>query len=164
MYFDAIRMPSDLQRVEIFGEDRSDCSALFHCSTYDSDNDFARFGFVCSMLEMIPLIGQAVFPLTNACAAGLFACDIEAMGGPVSMRPPDAELPPKPEDTTMVGKVKATINANSGNIASSMDTAKKLYNVSKAKGKTGKIKALCEVSKTTNMGSNDGADYHRHES
>lgn len=79
-YFDAIKMPSKMQRIEVFGEDRSDCRSLFSCSTYDSNNDYARFGFVVSMLEMIPLVGPVFFPLTNACAAALFACDIEAAG------------------------------------------------------------------------------------
>ena len=85
-YFDAIHMDDRSQRTEVFGEDRSDCSSVFHQSTYNSDNDFARFGFVCSLLESVPVAGSALFPLTNACAAALFACDIEAKGGPISMR------------------------------------------------------------------------------
>lgn len=85
-YFDAIKLPSSLQRVEVFGEDKSDCSALFHSSTYDADNDFARFGFMCSLLESLPIVGWVVFPLTNAIAAALFACDIEKGGGPICLR------------------------------------------------------------------------------
>ena len=85
-YFDAIGLSSDLQRVEVFGKERSDLSALCHPSTYDADNDYARFGFMCGFLESVPLVGWVVFPLTNAVAAALFACDIERGGGPVCLR------------------------------------------------------------------------------
>lgn len=168
MYFDAIKMPSNLQRVEIFGENRSDCASLFHCSTYDSDNDFARFGFMCSMLEMVPIVGTALFPLTNACAAALFACDIEEAGGPVAMRPPDWE-PPVPVDedqgASKLNKVKKVA-------ASNADTAKKLYEISQAKGKTGKLKAIIAASTTSASTSGGGSntdyssnsDYVRHDS
>lgn len=85
-YFDAIKLPSKLQREEVFGKDRSDCSALLHRSTYDPDNEFARFGFMVGFLESIPVVGWVLFPLTNAVAAALFACDIEKSGGPVCLR------------------------------------------------------------------------------
>ena len=85
-YFDAIRLPSKLQRMEVFGEDKSDCSALCYSSTYDLNNDFARFGFMVGFLESIPVVGWVMFPLTNAIAAALFACDIEKGGGPVCLR------------------------------------------------------------------------------
>ena len=111
LYFDAINMPTREQRIEVFGEDRSDCRSLFSCSTYDSDNQYARFGFMCTMLEMVPLIGTAFFPLTNACAAALFACDIEAAGGPISMRPPEQQVPPE-EQSGMMGKVKKLCNSS----------------------------------------------------
>lgn len=164
MYFDAIRMPTDMQRIEIFGAEKSDCRALFSLSTYDSDNDFARFGFMCSMLEMIPFVGSAIFPLTNACAAALFASDIEAAGGPVCLRPPEEEEMPPVEDTTMMGKVKKAYNSQTvQSAANNMVTAKKLYNASKAKGKMGKAKALYEASKTSSTGSS-GTDYVRHQS
>ena len=65
-YFDAIRLPSKLQREEVFGADKSDCSALCSSSTYDSNNDYARFGFMCSFFESTPVVGWAVCPLTNA--------------------------------------------------------------------------------------------------
>lgn len=81
-YFDAIKLPSKLQRIEVLGEDKSDCMALFSRSTYDDDNEFARFGFIVAFLEATPIIGSVFFPLTNACAAALFACDIEKAGGP----------------------------------------------------------------------------------
>lgn len=84
-YFDAIQLPSKLQRVEVLGEERSDCSALFSGSTYDEDNDYARFGFTVAFLEATPVIGSVFFPLTNAVAAALFACDIEAAGGPMCL-------------------------------------------------------------------------------
>mmetsp|Transcript_19840 Transcript_19840/g.30075 ORF Transcript_19840/g.30075 Transcript_19840/m.30075 type:complete len:280 (-) Transcript_19840:398-1237(-) len=80
-YFDAIKLPSRLQRVEVFGADKSDCSALFHSSTYDVDNEYARFGFMVGFFESLPIVGSVVFPLTNAVAAALFASDIERAGG-----------------------------------------------------------------------------------
>jgi len=170
-YFDAINMPTHMQRIEIFGEDRSDCRSLFSLSTYDSDNDYARFGFMCSMLEMIPIVGSAVFPLTNACAAGLFASDIETAGGVICMRPPDQEELPPVEDTTMLGKVKKVYNSSAtssaaskmGSAVSSAATAKKFYDASKAKGKMGKAKAFYEASKTSSTGAS-ATDYTRHES
>lgn len=100
-YFDAIQLSSRKQRIEVFDLDISDrlademlcgqdCSAdwLALCSpkTYDSNNDYARFGFICSYLESIPIVGWTVFPLTNAVAAALFACDIEKSGGLVCLR------------------------------------------------------------------------------
>ena len=85
-YFDAVHLSGMLQRKEVLGEDRSDCSALFHRSTYNEDNEYARFGFVVAFLEAIPVVGSVLFPLTNACAAALFACDIEEAGG-VSVLP-----------------------------------------------------------------------------
>lgn len=81
-YFDAIKLKGRLQRIEVLGEERSDCAALFHRSTYDDDNLYARFGFIVAFLEATPIIGSVFFPLTNACAAALFACDIEKAGGP----------------------------------------------------------------------------------
>lgn len=85
-YFDAIKLPSRLQRMEVFGADKSDCSALCYSSTYDADNEYARFGFMCGFLESLPIVGFVVFPLTNAVAAALFACDIEKGGGLVCLR------------------------------------------------------------------------------
>lgn len=85
-YFDAIQLPVHHQRNEIFGQNCSDCMALFSPSTYDIDNDYARFGFICSYLEGVPLVGWTVFPLTNAVGSALFACDIERSGGPVCLR------------------------------------------------------------------------------
>lgn len=85
-YFDATKVPATLQRMEVFGEDISDCSALFHRSTYSTNNEYARFGFMVGFLETIPIVGFAVFPPTNAVAAALFASDIEKSGGPVCSR------------------------------------------------------------------------------
>jgi hypothetical protein len=84
-YFEAIQLDGRLQRVEVLGEDKSDCSALFSRSTYDDSNAYARFGFMCAFLEAVPIVGTSVFPLTNAVAAALFACDIESCGGPSSL-------------------------------------------------------------------------------
>ena len=85
-YFDAIKLPVKQQRIEVFGADKSDCSALFYSSTYDINNDYARFGFSCSFLESVPIVGWVIFPLTNAIAAALWACDIEKSGGLICLR------------------------------------------------------------------------------
>lgn len=85
-YFDAIQLPSNLQRVEIFGQELSDCRALCYPSTYDLDNDIARFGFFCGIIESTPIIGWVIGPITNAIAAALFACDIEKSGGLLCLR------------------------------------------------------------------------------
>jgi len=85
-YFDAIELPTRLQRMEVFGEDNTDCSALFRSSTYNPYNQYARFGFMVGFLEAIPVVGSVVFPLTNAVAAALFASDIEKAGGPACLR------------------------------------------------------------------------------
>ena len=85
-YFDAIKLPVAKQREEVFGSEESDCSALFHSSTYDADNDYARFGFMVGFFESVPIFGWVVAPLTNAVAAALFACDVEKGGGPVCLR------------------------------------------------------------------------------
>ena len=84
-YFDCLRMTSRQQRVEIFGEERSDCAALFRSSTYSRENEYFRFGFACSLLETLPVVGLAVFPLTNAVASALWASDIEKRGGLASL-------------------------------------------------------------------------------
>lgn len=60
--------------------------ALFRPSTYDVNNDYARFGFICSYLESVPILGWTIFPLTNAVGSALFACDIERCGGPISIK------------------------------------------------------------------------------
>lgn len=86
MYFDVIRMDMKTQRVEVLGEDKSDFKALLSPWTYDDDNQYARFGFMCAMIETVPIVGPVIFPLFNSCAAALFACDIENKGGPMSMR------------------------------------------------------------------------------
>eukprot|EP00984_Skeletonema_dohrnii_P038224 scaffold41205_cov216-Skeletonema_dohrnii-CCMP3373.AAC.5 len=85
-YFDAIQLSPKLQRVEIFGHELSDCRALCNPATYDLDNDIARFGFFCGIVESAPIIGFVLGPVTNAIAAALFACDIEHSGGLLCLR------------------------------------------------------------------------------
>jgi hypothetical protein len=80
-YFDAIQLSSKLQRVEIFGAELSDCHALCFPSTYDINNEYARFGFFCGLMESTPIIGWVLLPVTNAVAAALWAKDIEVSGG-----------------------------------------------------------------------------------
>ena len=85
-YFDAIQLSSKLQRVEIFGKELSDCRALCSPSTYDVDNEYARFGFFCGLVESTPVLGWVLLPVTNAIAAALWACDIEKSGGLLCLR------------------------------------------------------------------------------
>lgn len=117
-YFDAIKLPSKLQRIEVLGEDKSDCMALFSRSTYDDDNEYARFGFLVAFLEATPIIGSVFFPLTNACAAALFACDIERAGGPSIL-----VIPPAGEDAAAVADAEATVPATTGTESSSLPYA-----------------------------------------
>lgn len=81
MYFGAINMEGKEQRVDMMGENNPICAT----STYTSENAYMKFGFIAIILESIPIAGPAVFSLTNACAAGLWACDIESIGGPPSL-------------------------------------------------------------------------------
>jgi len=90
-YFDAIQLSPKLQRVEIFGHELSDCRALCNPATYDLDNDIARFGFFCGIVESAPIIGFVLGPVTNAIAAALFACDIEHSGGLMCLREEEAQ-------------------------------------------------------------------------
>jgi len=90
-YFDAIQLSPKLQRVEIFGHELSDCRALCNPATYDLDNDIARFGFFCGIVESAPIIGFVLGPVTNAIAAALFACDIEHSGGLLCLREEEAQ-------------------------------------------------------------------------
>ena len=106
-YFDAIKLPSRSQRIEVLGEDKSDCMALFSRSTYDDDNEYARFGFIVAFLEATPIIGSVIFPLTNACAAALFACDIEKAGGPSVLM-----IPASGEDAAIDAAAAADADAN----------------------------------------------------
>jgi len=47
MYFDAIDLPRYMQLKEVFGDEVSSAySALCKRSTYDDDNEYARFGFI----------------------------------------------------------------------------------------------------------------------
>jgi hypothetical protein len=85
LYFEAIQLPDSLQRLEIFG-DKSYCStfcvSLSQFQNTVRQNEYVEYGFLCAFLECIPLVGPAVFPLTNSIGAALFACDIERYGGP----------------------------------------------------------------------------------
>lgn len=93
-YFDAIQLSPKLQRIEIFGDELSDCRALCNPATYDIDNDIARFGFFCGIIESAPVIGWVLGPITNAIAAALYAVDIERSGGLMCLReePKDEEI------------------------------------------------------------------------
>ena len=85
-YFEAIQLSPKLQRVEIFGKDSSDCRALCNLYTYDIDNDVARFGFFCGIVESAPVFGWILGPITNSIATALYACDIENSGGLLCLR------------------------------------------------------------------------------
>jgi hypothetical protein len=85
-YFKEIKLSSKLEQVEVFSEENSGKFALFHSSTYDINNDYARFEFMCGLLELISIVRSVGFPLTYAIAAALFACNIERVGGPLCLR------------------------------------------------------------------------------
>ena len=105
-YFDAIQLSPKLQRVEIFGDELSDCRALCNPATYDIDNDIARFGFFCGIIESAPVVGWALGPITNAIAAALYAVDIESSGGLMCLREE-----PKDEETNCNQESRGPLDA-----------------------------------------------------
>jgi len=81
MYFDAIQMDDRAQKLEVSGGNLET-----HCCGMYASSEYVRFGFVSVLLETIPILGPAVFSLSNACGAALWACDMEANGGPPTTR------------------------------------------------------------------------------
>jgi len=73
MYFDTIQMDIKAQKIEVLGN-----NSMLSPKVYGSK--YVRFGFTCTLLEMIPILGPAVFALTNACGAALWACNMEKHG------------------------------------------------------------------------------------
>mmetsp|Transcript_6228 Transcript_6228/g.9021 ORF Transcript_6228/g.9021 Transcript_6228/m.9021 type:complete len:241 (+) Transcript_6228:165-887(+) len=78
MYMDALQMDEKSQKEEIFG--KSFCI-----------NDHVKFGTVCFLLEVVPVLGPSLFAFTNACGAALWACQMEKNGGPKSLRSSDSK-------------------------------------------------------------------------
>jgi hypothetical protein len=76
MYFEAINMDYEAQMIEVTRCPKRSCGAMYTFSPY------LRFGFMAILLETIPVFGPAVFSLSNACGAALWACDMQAKGGP----------------------------------------------------------------------------------
>jgi hypothetical protein len=79
MYFEAIHMDQQAQMVEISGGHQRSCGKMYASSAY------VRFGFVAMLLETIPIVGPAVFSLSNACGAALWASQMQAQGGPPTL-------------------------------------------------------------------------------
>lgn len=82
MYFDAIQMGHQEQLVEVSGRGSLDRSC---CAMYAS-SEYVKFGFVAMLLETIPIAGPALFSLSNACGAALWASAMEVNGGPPTIR------------------------------------------------------------------------------
>ena len=79
MYFNAIRMTYEQQREEI----KTSGMSGGYCACFDVSSRYVQFGFVCNVLESIPIVGPSIFPLSNACATALWASDMERQyGGP----------------------------------------------------------------------------------
>jgi hypothetical protein len=76
MYFEAIHMDPQAQMVELTGDHEQSCGKMYASSAY------VRFGFVAMLLETIPIMGPAVFSLSNACGAALWASEMQSQGGP----------------------------------------------------------------------------------
>jgi hypothetical protein len=79
MYLDAIHMEYDDQKMLVFG---STNAHIFSPKIYKMTNPYTRFGFAAVLLETIPILGPSIFGVTNACAAALWAADMEKKGGP----------------------------------------------------------------------------------
>ena len=92
MYFVAINMDYKQQRNEIrssgiVGASTDTTSKARMCGCLDISSKYVQFGFVCGLLESIPIIGPTLFPLTNACGAALWSADMEKQyGGPTSLQ------------------------------------------------------------------------------
>ena len=80
MYFETIHMDYQAQMIELSGGRELSCASMYSSSNY------VRFGFVAMLLETIPIVGPAIFSLSNACGAALWACDMHAEGGPPTFR------------------------------------------------------------------------------
>lgn len=48
-------------------------------SCFEFSNPYTQFGFVCQLLESIPIAGPSFFVLSNACATALWASDVERL-------------------------------------------------------------------------------------
>lgn len=80
MYFEAVGMESRSdQWIEVTNGGKS-CGSMYTSSAY------RNFGFTAVLLESIPIAGPAVFSLSNACGAALYACQMEDGGGPLTLR------------------------------------------------------------------------------
>ena len=79
MYFNAIHMTHEQQKEEI----KTSGVSGGYCACFDLSSRYVQFGFVCNVLESIPIVGPSIFPLSNACATALWASDMERQyGGP----------------------------------------------------------------------------------
>ena len=74
MYFHAIHMNGVEQRREVL---RGSSSSLSISCLNIYSNPYTQFGFICGLLESIPIFGPSIFPLSNACGAALYACELE---------------------------------------------------------------------------------------
>ena len=74
MYFHAIHMSGIEQRQEVL---RGSSSSLSVSCLNIYNNPYTQFGFICGLLESIPIFGPSIFPLSNACGAALYACELE---------------------------------------------------------------------------------------
>jgi hypothetical protein len=87
MYFEAIHMDYEAQMIEVTRCPNRSCGAMYTYSPY------LRFGFISMLLETIPVVGPAVFSLSNSCGAALWACDMHAQGGPPSWQQNRNQIP-----------------------------------------------------------------------
>ncbi len=72
MYYDAISLDEKLQRTLVL--------------TPATSNPHIRFGCVGMMMELIPVLGQTILPISNAVAAALWASDMERIRIPTTSK------------------------------------------------------------------------------
>jgi len=76
LYFEAVGLETrDEQYTQVTNGART------YSSLYCGTSRYVHFGFTALLLESIPVFGPAVFSLSNACGAALWACDQERQGG-----------------------------------------------------------------------------------
>ena len=75
LYYDASGISEEDQKNMVFGG-TDVCSALTS-PLKGFENEHSGFGFVCAILEMVPVLGATLIPVSNSIGGALWACDME---------------------------------------------------------------------------------------
>jgi len=72
-YFSVLNLSDRAQKERVLGGGS--------LTSFNLENGFFRFGFMATMLEMVPIAGPTFFTLGNACGVALWNCDLEREKG-----------------------------------------------------------------------------------